>query len=75
MTTDLLRQTTADACRRIRGTLWPNGLGFDRWGWEYMYSERLQLWTASKRLRYARVYGEGITPEAAKQAAAARETV
>ena len=66
METEALRVLTADACHRLKGKLWPNGLGFDRSGWEYRYLERQGRWEAFRRLRYAHMSGEGSTPEEAK---------
>lgn len=70
LTADLrsLIKTTATGIPGAR--LWSNGLGFDHHGTSYTYSERLKLWTASRRIgEWADKYGEGSTPEAAKRAA------
>ena len=66
MKTDDLRDLTLSACQRLGGKLWPNGLGFDRWGWVYIYNERRERWSAHKHLKYATVYGEGNSPEEAR---------
>ncbi len=72
MTTDALRTRTLDACTRMRGKLWPNGLGFDRRRWEYSYSEVYQCWQAVIRPSHwagMTSLGRGETPEAARAAA------
>lgn len=74
MQTDALRslvKTAATATRDAR--LWPNGLGFDCHGTQYVYLEACGLWAASRRvLLYgteATKYGTGKTPMEAKRAA------
>jgi hypothetical protein len=70
-----LRSLIKAAATGIPGAkLWSNGLGFDHHGTRYTYSERLQVWTAARRVSLygddgAVKYGEGPTPEAAKRAA------
>lgn len=69
-----LRSLVKVAATGIPGArLWSNGLGFDHHGTQYVYSERLGKWTASRRVSlqgdWAVKYGEGSTPEAAKRAA------
>jgi hypothetical protein len=67
MDTAELRQLTRHACLRLGGKLWPNGIGFDRRGWQFTYSERTNRWTASRpQGGYATTYGEGPTPETAQ---------
>jgi hypothetical protein len=56
-------------------TLWPNGLGFDARGVQYVLVPRGadHVWVASQQLGarkgWAVRYGEGATPDAAKRAA------
>jgi len=69
-----LRSTVKVAATAIPGAkLWPNGLGFDHHGTQYTYSERIGQWTASRRVSlsgdWAWKYGEGSTPQAAREAA------
>ena len=66
MTTDDLRVLTA-RCLLPRGKIWPNGLGFDHWGWEYTYDEGRGEWHALDRRRDRAGYG--ASPVVAKQAA------
>jgi hypothetical protein len=44
MDTTALRQLTAETCKRLKGRLWPNGLGFDRPSGSYRYSEVDHRW-------------------------------
>lgn len=68
MDTDALRTLTLDAFKAFtKATLWPNGLGFDAYGWEYSYSEQSQDWIAVNRRRDPRRMGRGATPREAKQ--------
>ena len=73
MKTEDLRTLVAAACTRLRGRLWPNGLGFDlRGGYAIRYLERSGQWEATKPLRYAMRYGFSQTPEGALAAARPR---
>jgi hypothetical protein len=49
----------------VNGRIWPNGLGFDRQGWEYCCN----LGTWSALYRRTGLYGTGTTPNLARQAA------
>lgn len=75
MNTDTLRTLTAEACSRMGGKLWPNGLGFDLKRWEYCYSEAYGKWQAHTRpggrysLEPANRVGWGSTPEEARAGA------
>ena len=67
MTTDALRQITADACQRLKGKLWPNGLGIDKRRWTFIYAEHTSRWIA--RHQYpddSLFWGWGETPEIAQ---------
>ncbi|HET9566033.1 MAG TPA: hypothetical protein VFP27_16405 [Mycobacterium sp.] len=44
MKTEDLRLMTAAVCTRLKGRLWPNGLGFDRPSGSYRYSEIEARW-------------------------------
>lgn len=70
METAALQQLTRDACTRMGGQLWPNVLGFAHHGWSYTYQETVGRWCAVRVLKYARVIGEGETPEEARTHAA-----
>lgn len=71
MDTAALQSLTAEACTRLGGKLWPNGLGFDAKRWEYCFSEAWNAWYALYRPEgYAKgppsKTGRGETPEAAQ---------
>jgi hypothetical protein len=68
MKTDALRALTIESSHRMGGKLWPNGLGFDRRGWEFSFSERRHEWVAVCGERFA----YGPTPEAAQEQARGR---
>lgn len=76
METTALQTLTADACRRLHGRLWPNGLGFDQQGWEFSYSETSLDWCAVRRGNgdnRKRKFGRGATPEQARLDAKVKE--
>lgn len=72
METDALRHMTAVACLRLGGRLWPNGIGFNAGGWEYVYLERSNTWQATRAYRLAKRMGWGDSPEQARDHARAR---
>lgn len=51
-----------DGARR----LWPNGLGFDFFGWSYKYDEATDEWQAA---RAGYIVGSGPNPDMARAAA------
>lgn len=68
METEALRTLTLTAFKAFtKATLWPNGLGFDAYGWEYSYSENAGDWCALNRRRDPRRFGRGATPAEAKK--------
>jgi hypothetical protein len=72
MDTETLRATVRTHAERLRGKVWPNGLGFDIRRWEYTYSEVYGCWQALLRgydLGTPDKLGRGPTPEAARNAA------
>lgn len=71
MDTASLRSLVKAAATGTPGAkLWPNGLGFNVRGVQYVYSERSSAWCASGPCgKYASKVGYGSTPEAAKRAA------
>jgi hypothetical protein len=46
MDTETLRATTRTHAERMKGKIWPNGLGFDTGRWMISYSERAGQWFA-----------------------------
>jgi hypothetical protein len=67
-TADLKARIKAAVVGTVGARLWPNGLGFDLRGTQYVL--RMDgSWVASRHDGYAVKYGEGNTPQAAKLAA------
>ena len=61
MKTEDLRQMTADVCQRLKGRLWPNGLGFDRPSGSYRYSEVDNRWEVVRPTPNDAVKVRGLT--------------
>jgi len=72
METEKLRTLVLGEAVRMRGKVWPNGLGFDKGRWSYLYREQKDIppglrWCASNSDHQKA--GDGETPEAARKAA------
>lgn len=70
METEALRTLTREAAATMpqpaKAKIWPNGIGFNYYGWEYCYSEQGNLWYATNKTRDPRRSGKGATPQEAK---------
>ena len=74
MNTADLQALTLAAAHRMKGKPWPNRLGFDCRGWEFLFVEATGKWTARRHNPSVAMYwGWGDSPEAARTHARQRQ--
>jgi hypothetical protein len=58
METEALKALVRNTASLEKGSVWPNGLGFDRRGWEFTFDETKRQWHALNRRSDKSGYGD-----------------